>query len=194
MLIHGNKIRLLREQRGYTLSRFAKIVNISISYLSEIEREAKQPSLKTVSKIAEALNIPKNQLIKTTKLDSLGKKLKQVREEQGMTQQSLAEEAKLSAGLIGQIEHDKVQPSLKTIEKIASVLGTSPCYFVLESYDGEEMIPSFNPELRELLQDEQVQAVLRQVCTMNGEELKFVLNFIQLFKRSGLSEAGTSKC
>lgn len=184
LLIYGGKIRLLREQRGYNLSQFAKMAGISPSYLSEIEREAKQPSLKTVARIAETLNVPKDQLIKTENLDSLGKKLRQVREEQGLTQQLLAHSAGVSPGLIGQIEQEKVQPSLKTVEKLSTVLGVSPCYFVLDDYDGDNILPILNPELRELLNDRQVQAVLRLICHLKSRELQFILNFIQLYKKS----------
>lgn len=188
LLIYGGKIRLLREQRGYNLSEFAKIAGISPSYLSEIEREAKQPSLKTVARIADTLNVPKDQLIKTDNLDTLGKKLRQVREEQGLTQQQLAHTAGVSAGLIGQIEQEKVQPSLKTIEKVSTVLGVSPCYFVLDDYDGDNILPVLNPDLRELLQDAQVQSVLRLICHMKPHELQFILNFIQLYKKSSFLE------
>ncbi|MDW7675212.1 MAG: helix-turn-helix transcriptional regulator [Bacillota bacterium] len=186
LLIYGGKIRLLREQRGYNLSQFAKMSGISPSYLSEIERESKQPSLKTVAKLAETLNVTKDQLIKSENLDTLGKKLRQVREEQGLTQHQLAELAGLSAGLIGQVEHEKVQPSLKTVEKLALVLGISPCYFVLDNYDGENLMPILSNDLRELLQESQVQAVLRLICNLKSNELKFILNFIQLYKKSKL--------
>ncbi len=61
---------------------------------------------------------------KTTKKDlKLGKKLKRIRKECGMTQEKLAESTKLSTTFIGLIEIGKRRPSMKTLQKIASVLG-----------------------------------------------------------------------
>lgn len=255
MIIKGEKIRALREERGYTLQELARRANLSLSYLSEIERGSKKPSLKTLEKLAAALNVPKTQLIEGDVVErglslgdkirilrtekklslqeladragislsylseiergtvypslstvkriaealgvpptsimaqegSLGYKLKALREEYGLTQAQLAKLAGVTAGLIGQIEQGKVQPSLKTLEKLAEVMGVSPCYFIMEPGAVDQMLSLMNPELRELLMHPNVQAVLNLVCNLNQKELQFVLNFIQLFKRSGLS-------
>lgn len=252
MKIKGDKIRALREERGLTLIQFAAKAKVSTSYLSELERGTKQPSLKTLEKIALALNVPReaivditlesdgisfgdklqlarkksnlsvndlaglvqlsvgylseiekgkivpavatiNRLAKAlevpvasllTENSALGMKLRNVRDEMGYTQASLANQAGVSAGLVAQIEQGKVQPSFKTVEKLAAVLGVSPCYFVLDNDNVESMLPAFSPQLLELLQQSNVQAVLRSICHLNEQELQFVLNFIQLFKKS----------
>ncbi|MBE3584743.1 helix-turn-helix domain-containing protein [Desulfofundulus thermocisternus] len=254
MIIKGEKIRALREERGYTLQDLAQRANLSLSYLSEIERGSKRPSLKTIEKLAAALNVPKAQLIEGDVTDSglslgdkirilrseknlslqelasragislsylseiergtvypalstlkriaealevsptsimgqegsLGHKLKALREEYGLTQAQLANLAGVTAGLIGQIEQGKVQPSLKTLEKLSEVMGVSPCYFIMEPGAVDQMLSLMNPELRELLMHPNVQSVLNLVCNLNQKELQFILNFIQLFKRSNL--------
>ncbi|MDK2889295.1 Helix-turn-helix [Desulfofundulus australicus DSM 11792] len=254
MIIKGEKIRALREERGYTLQDLARRANLSLSYLSEIERGSKRPSLKTIEKLAAALNVPKAQLIEGDVTDSglslgdkirilrseknlslqelasragislsylseiergtvypalstlkriaealevsptsimgqegsLGHKLKALREEYGLTQAQLANLAGVTAGLIGQIEQGKVQPSLKTLEKLSEVMGVSPCYFIMEPGAVDQMLSLMNPELRELLMHPNVQSVLNLVCNLNQKELQFILNFIQLFKRSNL--------
>jgi len=255
MKIKGEKIRLLREERGYTLQEFAQKANVSVSYLSELERGAKQPSLKTLDKLASALNLPREQLVDTTATDklglgdklrlarerkgltlaqlakelnlsaaylseietgkvvpavstirglasqleipvptlvgptsSLGLKLRTMRDQQGLTQAALAEKAGVSPGLIAQVEQGKIQPSFKTVEKLSHVLGVSPCYFVLDNESVEEMLPAMNPELLKLLDHPNARAVLRLICHMNDKELQFVLNFIQLFKRSEVTD------
>ncbi|WP_279236993.1 helix-turn-helix domain-containing protein [Heliorestis convoluta] len=58
-------------------------------------------------------------------------RLRTVREQSGLTQAELAEKAGVSPGLIGQLEQGKVQPSLRTIERISEVLGVTPCYFLV---------------------------------------------------------------
>ncbi|SHJ32156.1 helix-turn-helix domain-containing protein [Desulfofundulus thermosubterraneus] len=254
MIIKGEKIRALREERGYTLQDLARRANLSLSYLSEIERGSKRPSLKTIEKLAAALNVPRAQLIEGDVTDrglslgdkirimrneknlslqelaeragislsylseiergtvypalstlkriaealevsptsimgqegSLGHKLKALREEYGLTQAQLANLAGVTAGLIGQIEQGKVQPSLKTLEKLSEVMGVSPCYFIMEPGAVDQMLSLMNPELRELLMHPNVQSVLSLVCNLTQKELQFVLNFIQLFKRSDL--------
>lgn len=254
MIVRGEQIRALREERGYTLQDLAKRAKLSLSYLSEIERGSKRPSLKTIDKLATALNVPKTQLIEGEVTDTglalgekiriirneknlslqeladkvgislsylseiergtvypalntlkrvadgldippsalmghegtLGHKLKALREEYGLTQAQLANLAGVTAGLIGQIEQGKVQPSLKTLEKLAEVMGVSPCYFIMEPGAVDQMISLMNPELRELLVHPNVQSVLSMIGNLNEKELQFVLNFIQLFKRSEL--------
>jgi len=254
MIVKGEQIRALREKRGYTLQELAKRANLSLSYLSEIERDSKRPSPKTIDKLATALDVPKTEFIKgrvddtnlsigdkirlqraeknlslqdlshrvdisvsylseiergvvipalhTLKriaddlavpmsflmgqVGTLGYKLKALREEQGLTQAQLASLAGVTAGLIGQIEHGKVQPSLKTLDKLAEVMNVSPCYFIMEPGAVDELLSIMNPELRELLVQPNVQAVLNLVCSLNQKELQFILNFIQLYKRSEL--------
>jgi len=182
----GEKIRLVREDRGLTISELANRAGISVSYLSEIERDTVNPSIATLRRIAEELEVSVADLM--GKEHSLGYKLKKLREDMGLTQAELAIQAGVSPGLIGQIEQGKVQPSLKTIEKLAEVLGTTPCYFILEQTSPEQMLNLMSPELRELLLTPNVQSLLSSICTLNEKELQFILNFIQLFKKSGILE------
>ena len=57
----------------------------------------------------------------------LGKKIKRMRNQKGLTQEELAEACDLSAGYISQLEGPGSYfcPSLKTLFKIAEVLGTT---------------------------------------------------------------------
>ena len=182
----GEKIRLIREERRLTISELANRSGISVSYLSEIERDTVNPSIATLRRIAEELEVSIADLM--GKEHSLGYKLKKLREDMGLTQAELANQAGVSPGLIGQIEQGKVQPSLKTIEKLAEVLGTTPCYFILEQTSPEQMLNLMSPELRELLLTPNVQSLISSICTLNEKELQFILNFIQLFKKSGIIE------
>ncbi|NYE56432.1 helix-turn-helix domain-containing protein [Carboxydothermus ferrireducens] len=182
----GERIRLIREEKKLTISELAVRVGISVSYLSEIERDTVNPSVATLRRIAEELGVSVADLM--GKEHSLGYKLKKLREDMGLTQAELASQAGVSPGLIGQIEQGKVQPSLKTIEKLAEVLGTTPCYFILEQTSPEQMLNLMSPELRELLLNPNVQSLLSSICTLNEKELQFILNFIQLFKKSGVME------
>lgn len=182
----GEKIRLLREQKGISPQKFADKIEISHTYLSDIERGIVCPAVTTIRRVAEVLGTPVSILM--THQSNIGHKLRIVREEQGMTQQQLAQQASLSAGLIGQIEHGRVQPSLKTLEKISTAMGISPCFFVVENEGLDEMLPALSHELKEMLLDSNVQSILRMICNLNKKELQFILNFIQLFKKSNFLE------
>lgn len=53
----GDKIKKMRLEKGITQKDFASLVGISNSYLSDIEIGRTSPSLKTLLKIAEALDV-----------------------------------------------------------------------------------------------------------------------------------------
>lgn len=54
----GQAIRLCRTQRGASQSAIANRANCSVSYLSMLENNKRDPTLSTVTKIAEALHVP----------------------------------------------------------------------------------------------------------------------------------------
>lgn len=181
----GDKIRIVRENQAKTMTELASAAGISVSYLSQIERSQVQPAVRTVNNLAKALGVPVSSLVGKGGL--LGSKVRQARDEQGLTQAELAQAAGVSPGLIGQVENGRVQPSLQTIEALARVLGSSPCYFITDDAGIQEMLGIMRPEVRELLQQPHVQSVLRLVCDCTELELTFIMEFIKLYKRSAAS-------
>lgn len=53
---YGQKFRYVRELRQMTLSDLSKLCKLSIPYLSDIERGVKRPAMKSLERIAKALN------------------------------------------------------------------------------------------------------------------------------------------
>jgi transcriptional regulator with XRE-family HTH domain len=53
----GSRLRALRAEQGMTLAQLGQMVGLSPSYLSQIEREKANPSLVTLSSIAETLGV-----------------------------------------------------------------------------------------------------------------------------------------
>ncbi|MEW5921261.1 MAG: helix-turn-helix transcriptional regulator [Bacillota bacterium] len=182
----GARIRLLREERGLSLQDLANATGLSYSYICEIERELVRPSLSALRKTAAALHVPVNRL--KVHGSSLGGKIARVREEYGLNQSQLAKKAGVSAGLIGQLEQGKVQPSLQTVEKIASAFGISPCYFITGDDGMDDFLHLLTPELRQLLLDPHVQGVLRALCHCSEKEFRFILDFIRMFKEAHLCD------
>lgn len=56
---------------------------------------------------------------------SIGKKIKDLRKQYGLTQEELADRTELSKGFISQIEHDITSPSIATLVDILQCLGTN---------------------------------------------------------------------
>ncbi|MFA5528548.1 MAG: helix-turn-helix domain-containing protein [Peptostreptococcales bacterium] len=52
----GEKIKQKRKEKGYTLKRLSEIVDISVSFLSDIENGKSKPSLDRLTDIARGLD------------------------------------------------------------------------------------------------------------------------------------------
>jgi len=61
----GERIKALRTERGMTLADLGERANLSISYLSQIERDKTSPSLTTLETIAKSFNIGLRYLFET---------------------------------------------------------------------------------------------------------------------------------
>ena len=59
----GRALKLCRSQRRMTQTDLANRAGFSVSYLSLLEKNKRDPSLRTVEKIAHALNMPFSILI-----------------------------------------------------------------------------------------------------------------------------------
>lgn len=57
------KIRKLRIEKGMSLQELAKVCSFSTAHLSLIERGERNPSLKTLERIAENLDVPLRALL-----------------------------------------------------------------------------------------------------------------------------------
>ncbi|KKM09293.1 hypothetical protein SY88_19710 [Clostridiales bacterium PH28_bin88] len=182
----GDKIRMRRLELEMSPAQMAEKVEVSTVYLADIEMGRLYPPNDILQRMAEVLKLPLSLLVECSG-NHLGAKVKELRLNLEITQGELAGRAGLSAALIGQIENGKVQPSLKTIEKIAEALGISPCYLMVEKNGLEDMLASLGPDLRELLLDNNVQAILRQICQLGEKELRFILKFIEDFKRANFT-------
>lgn len=53
----GQRVRRLREQRGYSLSELARRAGISRSYLYQIENDASSPTHEKLEELAQALEV-----------------------------------------------------------------------------------------------------------------------------------------
>lgn len=93
----------------------------------------------------------------------LASRLKEAREEQGLTQRELAEKAGLTASAVSQFEGGKREPSFNSMVKLARALEVSPSYLSgLEEYDVDPEIRAMFREFSDL--DEADLDLLRTVA------------------------------
>ncbi len=59
----GSKIRAARKAKGYTLEHLAEILDVSTTFIGQIERAKGIPSLDTLVRIANALEISVDSLL-----------------------------------------------------------------------------------------------------------------------------------
>lgn len=124
----GKRIREIRQSQNKTLKEVADKANISISYLSDIEHEKKNPSINSIKSILNALNISMFNFFKeidNVKIDNfehIGKAIKFYRNEKHL---SIAELSKLS-GIQSQrlllIESGKVDINDNEIKSLCNIL------------------------------------------------------------------------
>lgn len=63
MGLFGDNLKEIREEKGFTQSDLANLVEIHVVQLSKYERNLASPSVEVVKRIAEALHITTDQLI-----------------------------------------------------------------------------------------------------------------------------------
>ena len=63
---------------------------------------------------------------------SIGRVARRIREEMGLTLASVAEQARISPGMLSRLETGRVSPSLETIVALADVLGVRPALLLQE--------------------------------------------------------------
>ncbi len=178
----GAKLRYRREALSLTLEEVAQRVGISAGYLSEVERGKTAPAVVTLKNLAEVLDLRLPILFKEGGSD-LAIKLRQSRTSLGLSQAQLAREAGISVSMVAELEAGRAQPSLRTLEKVAAVLGVSPCYLILEHPEIEDMLVTMGHDVRDLFSRPEVLETLKLICDLPVEDVQFILEFISLYRR-----------
>lgn len=183
--VYGEKIRFIRKGRSLSIEELSELSGISPERIEAFEDGTEEPDLETLDRLAEALSVTVRYFLeKSADTLSIGERVRHEREKRGFTGVALADKAGITPAMVSQIENDQAEPSLDTLENVAKALGVSVCYFLLEQEDVENLVASLNAEVLSLLGDPRVQAVLRAVRDLEAGDLKFILNYIQFFKRN----------
>ncbi|HBE73686.1 MAG TPA: hypothetical protein DDW31_06340 [candidate division Zixibacteria bacterium] len=85
-------------------------------------------------------------------LGKLGEKLKTLRKSHGLSQQKLAAKAGFDYRYVGFLEQARINPTIKTLEKVARALGVHVCDLLPDSGSKDKRPDSIKLNERELLQ------------------------------------------
>lgn len=72
-------------------------------------------------------------------MTTFGKKLRECRDDKGLSQQDLATILKTSHSVIGRYERDEMRPSIDVVKKLATVLDSTVGYLLGESAEGKTL-------------------------------------------------------
>jgi transcriptional regulator with XRE-family HTH domain len=149
----GEKLRYVRRQRGLTQTFLATTLSTSLSYISNLEAGRRAPSLETVIRIADTLNITTDYLLRDTipidqpttylpshsaetrpALSSFGAKLRFLRIRHEFLQAELAQRLRLrTQAHISLLETGRKQPSLDLVVQVADLFQITTDYFLRDS-------------------------------------------------------------
>jgi transcriptional regulator with XRE-family HTH domain len=59
----GKKIQGLRKDNKFTQEKLGELTGLDRTYISDIERGVRNPSLKSLQKLSKALNVPMSELV-----------------------------------------------------------------------------------------------------------------------------------
>lgn len=184
-VLTGKKLTYIRESRGLSIEDLSEISDIPAGQLTKFEEGVEVPDLETLKKISSGLNVTiKYFLDLSENSNSLGKKIKKIRMDRGLTTTELADRVNVTPGLISQIENGQTTPALETLQTIADNLYISTAYLLMENKDVEDLLATLSSDVLEVLGDPNVQGVLRALRGFKSNEIKYIINYIQFFQKN----------
>lgn len=179
----GCEIRRRRTAAGLTLTQLARAAGLSASYLSEVERGKKTASLTRMTQIAKGLGVSCVALLPPSDASlaapGLPARLRSARDRLDLTQEQLAMRARVSPGLVAQIESGTTQPSLATLERLAAALEISPCFLLAEGSDLLRVVAALPPAIRQLLTQPDALALLNAAAALDQRQLRKLTEYAE---------------
>lgn len=114
----GSNVRRIRKIKGYSILKIREITGLSKSTISEIENDKSSPTIATLEKLAEALNVSLDYLLKKSPVALIEENLKD------MTMQDLADKTNLTVEYLNNL--DNIIPDEKDYEnmkRVSEILG-----------------------------------------------------------------------
>lgn len=119
----GLKIKELRKAHNMTYAEFGHKTGVSGSYISQIEKNKRKPSLEILSRIVDAFDISLAEILNETEEEfNIGKELRNLRESKGLTIHEVYEKSGVSFFKLGQVENGTENLTPEEIEQVATAL------------------------------------------------------------------------
>ncbi len=159
-IVFPNQLRMLRRVRGRRMTEIAKLLNLSISALSKIEKGYRRLNPEQIQKVAQFLDCPAEVVLVSSDfsqpevlkawqdeqkkrsgmnlgggLKTLGAGLRYIRGQKQMTLNGVAKGAKLTLSVYHRIEMGQREVDEKTFENIARSMGMSAEDLQLKIYE-----------------------------------------------------------
>lgn len=142
-MIFGEKLKLLREEKGLTQQDVADVLNVGRATIAGYETKGKQPDYEKLTKLAEFFDTSIDYLLgrmdnsnidkkisESTENKTLSEKIKQLRKEKDITQKELAETLSISPSTIAMYETGQRKPDSDMLETIADFFNVSVDYLL----------------------------------------------------------------
>lgn len=175
----GSRLRFYREERGLSINELGRQAGLSAAHLSEIERSLATPSLKTLEKISQVLDVPTGSFLPVDLDETLGQKVRRLREAMGITQKELGEMLGVSYSMVTQIETDRTQPSLRTLNNLADIFGISSVYFLMDNEDDYFREQYNSNALKTALKRPGIRKVIDLIAAWTDKELEGLVGIIE---------------
>ena len=135
----GKAIKRLRQDQRMTAEDLGAKLGVTRSTVHRWEAGERNPSDADKEKICHIFGITIAELfsIRDAPLEEIpvdiGLRMKEARQEAGLSLRAVAEKTKMVASFLSDIERGKAQPSISTLWKIARAFGTTPSVLLAEN-------------------------------------------------------------
>lgn len=127
----GENIKKLRKNKGLSQKQLAEILNLSEITIRRYEKCSNIPTIKTLDKIAIALDVPLNELLGTNATtNDIGRKITLEQSINDVSHEELAEKTGIDEKHLRVIKSGQINPTQKELNKIANALGLPLSYFI----------------------------------------------------------------
>lgn len=157
----GKNFRFIRKQKQLTQSELANKMNISRSYLGDLENNRRNPSIETVSALANALDINIDEILKSSNSpnspNEVGVRISNIRRNLGLSMEELGKRLDTSKGAVNNWEKGVNFPNKERLKKIADLGNVSMGYLLYGKEDSQtnqevEMLRKENLKMKEKIE------------------------------------------
>lgn len=186
----GEKLKNIREERKISQEELALRLHVPVGCLKDVEQGKRSVDRDLLNKISEVLEVSENYFVGDKQQErtiteqvnqlssSVGRKIRQIREERGITLVDFGKMAGISYTHISEIERGNTCPSLKTIGKLASVLNVPVNYFFSEDE------PEIGKPAPQRDDDEKLSEIIDKYTICSPEEMEFARKLMELIQQS----------